>query len=206
MKHCVYCKTDYDSSYTSCVSCGAVESVTKCDNCGNVHDSAFCPNCGVGVNEVIKTCPKCGNKTSELFCAKCGHAFVAPNAPIARMGGNVKLCKFCGHTIHAEAVLCPHCGRQVEYADDGGFTIAGSPQQVFINNYYGGEYAEPPGRRKNKWVAVILCFFFGIWGVHKFYEGRIVLGVLYILTVGLFFIGVFIDLIVLLCKPNPYYV
>lgn len=59
---------------------------------------------------------------------------------------------------------------------------------------------------KSKWVALLLCFFFGVLGVHKFYEGRILLGIVYIFTGGLFGIGVLIDFISLLFKPNPYYV
>lgn len=59
--------------------------------------------------------------------------------------------------------------------------------------------------KKNKWIAFLLCLFFGVWGVHKFYEGRILLGIVYILTGGIVGIGVIIDLIALLFKPNPYY-
>lgn len=59
---------------------------------------------------------------------------------------------------------------------------------------------------KSKWVALLLCFFFGMLGAHKFYEGRILLGIVYIFTGGLFGIGVLIDFISLLFKPNPYYV
>lgn len=59
---------------------------------------------------------------------------------------------------------------------------------------------------KNKWVAFILCLFFGIFGAHKFYEGRPLLGVLYIFTVGLLGIGWLADLIILLSKPHIYYV
>ncbi|MBR4863270.1 MAG: TM2 domain-containing protein [Oscillospiraceae bacterium] len=58
---------------------------------------------------------------------------------------------------------------------------------------------------KNKWVSFFLCFFLGYIGAHKFYEGRVLLGILYILTCGLFGIGLIIDLIVLFFKPNPYY-
>lgn len=63
-----------------------------------------------------------------------------------------------------------------------------------------------PGRRKNKWVAFFLCLFFGFFSVHKFYEGKVGMGILYLLTLGLFGIGVLIDFIVLLFKPNPYFV
>ena len=58
---------------------------------------------------------------------------------------------------------------------------------------------------KNKWVAFFLCLFLGVLGIHKFYEGRVLLGIVYLCTVGLFGVGVIIDLIVLFFKPNPYY-
>ena len=59
---------------------------------------------------------------------------------------------------------------------------------------------------KNKWVAFLLCFFLGYFGAHKFYEGKVGMGILYILTFGLFGIGWLIDCIALLLKPNPYFV
>ena len=58
---------------------------------------------------------------------------------------------------------------------------------------------------KSKWVSFFLCLFLGPLGIHKFYEGRVLLGLLYLLTAGLCGVGVVIDLIVLLFKPNPYY-
>ena len=58
---------------------------------------------------------------------------------------------------------------------------------------------------KSKWVSFFLCLFLGPLGIHKFYEGRVLLGILYLLTAGLCGVGVVIDLIILLFKPNPYY-
>ena len=52
----------------------------------------------------------------------------------------------------------------------------------------------------------MLCIFLGFFGAHKFYEGKTGLGILYLFTGGLFFIGIIVDLITILCKPNPYYV
>lgn len=60
-------------------------------------------------------------------------------------------------------------------------------------------------RPKNKWVALLLCFFLGFIGAHKFYEGKILLGVIYIFTLGFFGVGIIIDFIALLFKPNPYF-
>ena len=73
-------------------------------------------------------------------------------------------------------------------------------QTVVVNNVVHS------GKEKNKWVAFLLCLFLGLIGAHRFYEGKIGTGILYLFTAGLFGIGALIDLIVILCKPNPYYV
>ncbi len=58
---------------------------------------------------------------------------------------------------------------------------------------------------KSKWVSFFLCLFLGVFGAHKFYEGRVLLGILYICTGGLFGIGIIVDLVILFFKPNPYH-
>lgn len=58
---------------------------------------------------------------------------------------------------------------------------------------------------KSKWVSLFLCIFLGAFGIHKFYEEKILMGILYICTGGLLGIGVIIDIIALIFKPNPYY-
>jgi len=57
---------------------------------------------------------------------------------------------------------------------------------------------------KNKWISFLLCIFLGYIGAHKFYEGKILFGVIYLFTFGVFGIGVIIDAITLLLKPNSY--
>ena len=65
----------------------------------------------------------------------------------------------------------------------------------------------PAGKRqKNKVTALLLCIFLGHLGVHRFYEGKIGTGILYLFTFGLFWVGAIVDLIRLIRTPNPYYV
>ena len=52
---------------------------------------------------------------------------------------------------------------------------------------------------KSKVVALIICIFFGEFGIHYFYVGRIGKGLLYLFTFGLFGIGWFIDIIRIAC-------
>ena len=115
-----------------------------------------------------------------------------------------KFCKHCGQQIDKDCVVCLVCGKQVE-------DFKSSQQPVVINNTNANTNSvdvkmENRGTEKNKWVAFVLCLFLGLVGAHKFYEGKILVGVVYIFTAGLFFVGWIIDLIAILMKPNPYYV
>ena len=117
----------------------------------------------------------------------------------------MKFCKHCGKQIPEKAVICTFCGCQVEeikQAETPNIVINNSNTNTNVNTNIIGR----GGRRKNKWVAFFLCLFLGFFGAHKFYEGRVGMGILYIFTVGLCGIGWIIDCIILLFKPNPYYV
>jgi len=50
------------------------------------------------------------------------------------------------------------------------------------------------GSRKSTTTALLLCFFLGGLGVHRFYCGKIGTGVLYLLTNGLVGIGAVVDM------------
>ena len=122
------------------------------------------------------------------------------------MEEETKFCKFCGAKIPMAAVVCTACGKQVEELKSAETT---QPNIVINNsnnntNTNGGFVAG--GRMKNKWVAVLLCLFLGCLGAHRFYEGKIGTGILWLCTLGLFGVGVLIDFFILLFKPNPYYV
>ena len=50
---------------------------------------------------------------------------------------------------------------------------------------------------KSKGVAYLLLILFGTLGFHRFYIGKVGTGILYLLTGGLFLVGVVIDLFTL---------
>lgn len=126
------------------------------------------------------------------------------------MDEKLKFCKYCGEKIPEDAIICTKCGRQVEELKRNN-----ENNQIIINNNNSASaaasasavatgYGYGHGKQKNKWVALVLCIF-TICG-HKFYEEKISLGLVYLFTAGLFGIGLIIDIISLLSKPNPYYV
>lgn len=145
-----------------------------------------CPECGKEISESAVSCPNCGIQLN-----------------------NKKFCKFCSASIDKDCIICPRCGKQVE-------SLGGDDRNIIINNnnsasasaaasaYASASAPARYGKEKNKWVALLLCIF-TVFG-HKFYEGKIGMGILYLFTAGLCGIGWIIDIITLATKPNPYYV
>lgn len=70
-----------------------------------------------------------------------------------------KFCSECGEIIKAKAEICPKCGvRQIPFSN--------SLTAVAPNG-------------KSKILAALLALFLGNFGVHKFYLGKIGLGIIY---------------------------
>ena len=92
---------------------------------------------------------------------------------------------------------CPNCGAE--------FTSRFCPECGRPAGQSGWNPGVPPVLRaqvasqKRRWTAALLCLFLGVFGIHRFYVGKVGSGVVYLLTLGVFGIGVVIDLIAILC-------
>jgi len=89
-------------------------------------------------------------------------------------------CERCGAQLLPDAVYCGRCGHPVDR----------TYQPVRHDPY-------EPVSAYSGLVALVLCFFLGYLGIHRFYVGKIGTGLLYLVTGGLLGIGWLIDLIVI---------
>ena len=121
-----------------------------------------------------------------------------------------KYCTNCGCEIERGVAVCPFCGTATEEAPDSKANKRGETVYDAPNARQDAPTFSPPpdaGAKKcNKWIAFFLCLFLGELGAHKIYERRYLWGIVYLFTGGLFGIGWIVDLILILRKPNPYYV
>jgi TM2 domain-containing membrane protein YozV len=91
------------------------------------------------------------------------------------LGANQQFCRSCGQIISSLAPTCPHCGAPT-----------------------GVRCAPANASPKSRLAALLLCFFFGLFGVHRFYVGKIGTGILQIITLGGLGIWTLVDFILII--------
>jgi RNA polymerase subunit RPABC4/transcription elongation factor Spt4 len=128
----------------------------------------LCPNCGSGF--FLHHCDQCGEVFDSAFCPRCG----------LKAGTRAKTCPECAARYHSAA--CPNCG----------YMPGRSPAaRVYVETV-------PAVSPKSRLAALVLALLLGIFGIHRFYAGKIGTGILYLLTGGLGGIGVFFDVVLIL--------
>ncbi len=91
---------------------------------------------------------------------------------------NEKYCTECGELINIKAEICPKCGVR---------------QQVHAT-LVSAEITE----QRNRWITcLLLCWFLGVFGVHRFYTGHTAPGVFQLLTFGGCGIWALVDFIII---------
>jgi TM2 domain-containing membrane protein YozV/predicted RNA-binding Zn-ribbon protein involved in translation (DUF1610 family) len=122
-----------------------------------------CGSCG----KTLKADQNLGGKKCK--CSNCGNILLIPliqtyvdiqhqNNLVTHMKS--KYCHYCGSVISALAEICPKCGvRQHEMGISDNRTSKDSPSKI---------------------AACLFAIFLGVFGAHKFYLGKIGMGVLYL--------------------------
>lgn len=83
-------------------------------------------------------------------------------------------CSNCGKEIADNAFMCPACGTTAQYG--------------------------PANASDKDWLTtLLLCFFLGTFGIHSFYAGKTVIGVVQLITLGGCGIWALIDFIMIIC-------
>jgi len=85
-------------------------------------------------------------------------------------------CSDCGKKLSVNARLCPECGNPIK------------------NNFHPGFEDEP----NRFFITILLCWFLGVFGVHRFYTGHTTIGIIQLLTLGACGIWTLIDLLIIL--------
>lgn len=86
-------------------------------------------------------------------------------------------CNTCGAQIADNSKFCPSCGAPVKGATNSNDSSVS---------------------RKSRLVALLLCWFLGVLGIHRFYVSRHISAIFMILTVGGLGIWALVDLFVIL--------
>lgn len=142
---------------------------------------AYCMQCGRKLKDDFVFCPDCGEKITSDYI----ETYYDFNE------SKIKICKICGSEMPEDIFYCLKCGN-------------------IFNDRYNNFNAEivkntaQNGIWRNKWISLLLCIFLGFLGIHRFYEGKVITGILYLFTFGFLGIGWLADIVRISLKPNPY--
>lgn len=127
-------------------------------------------------------------------------------------------CKDCGSTKYKKdgnTYTCLYCGysEEVHFNSDGSVkkleevppvqeqSVTTDAETSTVEDKSSQKKEKSFGARlvsaifNDKLVMLLVCLFFGVFGVHKFVEGKIGWGLFYLCTLGLFGIGYVVNLI-----------
>lgn len=203
--NCSKCGKRVSDKTQTCIHCGAAVTKSRVEKAASTYTAREAKTADDTSNEAEYTQnPKETNTSRKIKYVK-------------------RKCSYCGGYSTADETHCLCCGARYE-----GFAVeeevkkeeppkTKSVENVSQHSYrsnqttttqsyvtYSTDY-QPLPKMKRKWVAFWLCFFLGMFGAHKFYEGKTGMGILYLFTAGLFGFGWIYDCVVYLLKKGNTY-
>ncbi len=108
-------------------------------------------------------------------------------------------CANCGKEIDDKAAICVGCGVPTSnQTQQASYQPQSIPTINIVNTNTNTNVAGAIHPTKSKMVTLLLCIFLGVFGIHRFYVGKIGTGILYLCTLGFGGFGCLIDAIVIL--------
>lgn len=104
----------------------------------------------------------------------------------------MRKCEYCGTPLPYDVDQCPGCGARCEVVKDPAKTTI-SERINTATDKITKKLSANGNRGTRAIVLLIVCLCFGVFGVHRFLEGKIFTGLLWLATGGLFFIGYVVD-------------
>lgn len=184
------------------------------------------PELNIVVGDGPVFCSRCGNpiEPGDAFCSKCG----AKTYGSGQNGAQAQQAQQMQQTYPSQQNYGGNVQSGIPMNVQGG--VQGMPTDAYGNRTQGAQFGQTPVvnnyyynsnnninsgninanmnmnvRLKDKYVSLPLCVFLGWFGVHRFYEGKIPTGILWLCTFGLFGIGNLIDILILAFKKDRFY-
>jgi hypothetical protein len=111
-------------------------------------------------------------------------------------------CRNCGNEVSDKAIMCVACGTPPKAGDKYCFYCkAESTAHTTICMKCGASLTDHGNVRvegKDWLTTLLLCFFLGFLGVHRFYTGHTAIGVVQLLTLGACGIWTLVDFIIII--------
>ena len=126
-------------------------------------------------------CPSCGANVDSAYCGYCGSKMPAERVET--------------RSIHAENIVVNNYYYPEPPHQPRAANVNAAPQVAPPLGAVPAAYGVSP---KSRAIALILCFFLGIFGAHRFYAGRILMGVIYLFTLGGLGVAWLVDLLLIL--------
>ena len=162
-------------------------------------DQRYCRNCGLVIPSSAQKCPFCDSATGSNYCHKCGSGTTSSDTVCSVCSSPLTLRTNIGY-IPSQPPMMSQNSQQQNYQPYSQPQQPYMPRNPQFNNghMYGNGNMYGSSEQHDWLITLLLCFFLGALGVHRFYTKNYVIGIIQIVKGGGCGIWYVIDLIMIL--------